>query len=29
MEITYQVVPEDFVAFNLSYINTSPVMRKM
>ena len=28
MEITYQVVPEDFVAFNLSYINTSPVMRK-
>lgn len=28
MEITYQVEPEDFVAFNLSYMGTSPVMKK-
>lgn len=27
MEITYKVEPEDFVAFNLSYIHGSPVMR--
>lgn len=28
MEITYKVEPEDFVAFNLSYMQGSPVMRK-
>lgn len=27
MEITYKVEPDDFVAFNLSYIQGSPVMR--
>ncbi len=27
MEITYQIEPEDFVAFNLSYMNGSSVMR--
>ena len=27
MNITYQIEPDDFVAFNLSYIQSSPVMR--
>ena len=27
MEITYAIEPDDFVAFNLSYIQGNPVMR--